>query len=326
MSAAETSRQIQVIAPSRLHFGLLSFGRPDRRQYGGVGVMVQQPAVHLELTPCPKFEVSGPLATRVTAFARHWQQWHEQTRLPGCRVTVKSIAREHVGLGVGTQLGLAVATGLNHWQHRSDTTIVDLACSVGRGLRSAIGSHGFCSGGLIVDAGKAADEDISPLQVRVELPPQWQFVLVSPRQGVGLSGERETTAFGQLDPVPEEVSQRLQDEIDQEIVPAAQQGQFGEFSRAVFRFGELAGSCFATVQGGAYHGPELIQRVAWMRSLGIEGVGQSSWGPTLFALFPDPTAAAAFVQQARQDPQGCELEYEVTCADNHGARVIDHSS
>ena len=62
-----------------------------------------------------------------------------------------------------------------------------------------------------------------------------------------------------------------------------------------------------------------------MRSLGIEGVGQSSWGPTLFALFPDATAAAEFVQQARQDPQGCELEYEVTGADNHGARVIDHS-
>ena len=86
---------------------------------------------------------------------------------------------------------------------------------------------GFVQEGLIVDAGKAADEDISPLQVRVELPEPWQFVLVSPRQGVGLSGERETMAFGQLDPVQEEVSRRLQDEIDQEIVPAAQQGQFG---------------------------------------------------------------------------------------------------
>ncbi len=325
MSAAETSRRIQVIAPSRLHFGLLSFGKVDRRQFGGVGVMVQQPAVHLEFTPFPEFEVSGPLAERVTAFARHWQQWHEQSRLPACHVTVKSIAREHVGLGVGTQLGLALATGLNHWQQRPDTTVVDLARSVGRGLRSAIGSHGFCSGGLIVDAGKAADEDISPLQVRVDLPEQWQFVLVSPPQGVGLFGERETMAFGQLDPVQEEVSRRLQDEIDQEIVPAVQQAQFGRFSRAVFRFGELAGSCFAAVQGGSYHGPELLQRVAWMRSLGIEGVGQSSWGPTLFALFPDATAAAEFVQQARQDPQGCELEYEVTGADNHGARVIDHS-
>ena len=31
------SRAVRVWAPSRLHFGLLSFGAPAERQYGGVG-------------------------------------------------------------------------------------------------------------------------------------------------------------------------------------------------------------------------------------------------------------------------------------------------
>ena len=37
------SQTLQITAASRLHFGLLSFGNPDLRQYGGVGVMVDRP-------------------------------------------------------------------------------------------------------------------------------------------------------------------------------------------------------------------------------------------------------------------------------------------
>ena len=32
--------------------------------------------------------------------------------------------------------------------------------------------------------------------------------------------------------------------------------------------------------------------VAWLRGRGVRGVGQSSWGPTIFALARDPDQAA----------------------------------
>ena len=130
-------------------------------------------------------------------------------------------------------------------------------------------------------------------------------------------------AFEQVEPVSEAISERLTNEIHQEILPAAREKQFERFARGVFRFGELAGRCFASVQGGAYHGAELIKRVDWLRSMGIEGVGQSSWGPTLFALFENESAADAFVAYAQQAPMGERLEYQVTSTDNCGASISE---
>src|SRR2546428_14106761 len=43
---------VRVQAPSRLHFGLLAFGaEASPRQFGGVGVMIQQPGNELVVRP-----------------------------------------------------------------------------------------------------------------------------------------------------------------------------------------------------------------------------------------------------------------------------------
>lgn len=323
MAANERLRQIRVEASSRLHFGLLSFGHSDCRQFGGVGVMLQKPSLELLFSASSSLDVTGKLSNRVLAFVQHWAQWHEQSELPACHIEVLSVPREHVGLGVGTQLGLSVASGLNRFFEQPELPLPELVQSVGRGARSAVGSYGFSSGGLIVDAGKMATEPMSPLESRLPIPASWRWVLICPPQGSGLSGQREGQAFEQLQPVPKALSERLRNEIQQEILPAVREHQFDRFARAVFRFGELAGSCFAAVQGGAYHGQDLIQRVDWLRSLGIEGVGQSSWGPTLFALFEDESAAEAFVTYAQQDPMGESLEYQIASTDNRGASISE---
>jgi predicted sugar kinase len=119
-------------------------------------------------------------------------------------------------------------------------------------------------------------------------------VLVQPAVASGLSGAAEQQAFDNLPPVPPEVTRQLSDEIRLHTVPAAARGDFEQFSESVYRYGRLAGQCFAAIQGGPYNGPHLEQLVDVIRSLGIRGVGQSSWGPTLFALLPDPAAAERF--------------------------------
>ena len=66
----------------------------------------------------------------------------------------------------------------------------ELALSVGRGLRSAVGTYGFVFGGLIVEQGKLPDEPISPLDCRIDLPEAWRFVLVRPLGLTGIAGPR----------------------------------------------------------------------------------------------------------------------------------------
>ena len=148
MSVVAKSNYVDIVAPSRLHFGLLSFGHSVGKQYGGVGVMVKQPSLHIRISPATEFTVTGPLSERVIEFVDRWSQAECGGQRPSCRVDVKQAPRCHIGLGSGTQLGMSLACGLNRLLDRNDTSPVQLARSIGRGRRSAIGTYGFIQGGL----------------------------------------------------------------------------------------------------------------------------------------------------------------------------------
>ena len=75
--------------------------------------MVKQPELRLEAEPAERFRADGPLAERIREFAKRWQQYVQQPELPACRLRVVAAPPTHVGLGVGTQLGLCVATLLD---------------------------------------------------------------------------------------------------------------------------------------------------------------------------------------------------------------------
>ncbi len=222
----EDFRCVQVTAPCRLHFGLLAFGGTEGRQFGGVGAMVDLAAIRLRVSQASSLTATGPAADRAVQFARAWSRFSGLDSDPCCQIDVQESAEPHSGLGIGTQLGLSVAAALNAWHGLPQPTPAELAVSVGRGLRSAIGTYGFAEGGLIVERGKLLGESIAPLDCRLSLPTDWRFVLIQRRLATGLSGTAEQHAFGQLPPVPPEVTQQLSDELRHCLVPAAARGDF----------------------------------------------------------------------------------------------------
>src|SRR6185437_12492214 len=115
--------------------------------------------------------------------------------------------------------------------------IAELARSVGRGLRSAIGLYGFAKGGLLFEAGKLSSDEISPLVGRVAVCGAWRWVLLCPREETGLHGESERLAFDRLPPVPPGITDELCSLAALEIMPAAATGDFSRFSDALYRFG-----------------------------------------------------------------------------------------
>ena len=104
------SSAVRVWAPSRLHFGLLSCA--GKHRYGGAGAMIDAPGLVLSLRRGPRLEAAGPLAERGLAFVRRWASARGLAEPPECRLDIESAPPEHAGLGTGTQLGLAVAAGL----------------------------------------------------------------------------------------------------------------------------------------------------------------------------------------------------------------------
>ncbi len=320
-----SGRVVDVTAPSRLHFGLFSFGQPDGRQNGGVGVMVDRPAVRLRISAAEELDTVGPLAERAMMFANRWADFRGVSERLPCRIEVLSAEPQHVGLGVGTQLGLSVAAGLNAFLESSTSSPAELAMSVGRGLRSAVGTYGFAHGGLIVERGKLPSERIAPLDVSLSLPSEWRFVLIRPRAGSGLWGTDEQDAFDRLPPVPREATAELIEEVRQRMVPAAATGQFDSFSDSVYRYGRVAGMCFAKVQGGPYNGRSLSELVETAQSLGVAGIGQSSWGPTLFAILSDEVRAEEFANRMTEHARPDEIEVCVAGANNQGASIEECS-
>jgi beta-ribofuranosylaminobenzene 5'-phosphate synthase len=291
---------IRVVAPSRLHFGLFHVPaagekRTCNREFGGVGLMIDAPGVVVTAKPADAWRFEGPLASRAQEFAMRFMQSLPEAEHRPFQVLVEQCPAEHTGLGVGTQLALAVTKALAVAVGCADNSVA-LATRVGRGERSAVGVHGFDCGGLLVDMGKLPGDGVSPIVAHVRLPAAWRIVLFTPPVPADWHGLRERDAFAKAqggDPIA------LQRIAETAILPAAQAGDLDGFGEAVHEFNRLAGEPFARAQGGPYSSPVIAELIADVRQIGVRGVGQSSWGPTVFAIVGDSDTALSLVLRFR---------------------------
>jgi predicted sugar kinase len=111
----------------------------------------------------------------------------------------------------------------------------------------------------------------------------------------GISGPNEADAFARLPPVPNQVTHELWRITDEAMLPALQRGDCRAFGEAVYQFGRMAGESFADVQGGPFADDAIAGLIGRIRDHGIRGVGQSSWGPTVFAICASQADAEALV-------------------------------
>jgi beta-ribofuranosylaminobenzene 5'-phosphate synthase len=308
-----------VSTPSRLHFGMLSFGQPGQRQYGGLGLMIDRPRTELRIAPAAVFETQGPTAESVRATVEVVCNRLGAEALPKCRIVVVRAPESHVGLGSGTQRALAVALAICHWFERPTSDPAWLTWLAGRGARSAVGAYGFVLGGLVLEAGKLTAEELSPLLAQCHLPDAWRVLLARPAGESGLAGDAERTAFQTLPPVPPERTQALTRLARERVFPAAQAADFTSFAAAVEEFGRTAGECFVAAQGGVFAGRKVSDLVARLQGSGAQGVGQSSWGPTVFTFFPSESAAREFHARAVRNSELAGVGWEIANPARSGA-------
>lgn len=320
---------VRVVAPCRLHFGLFHVpvdglthypdGRPVRK-FGGLGLMIDNPCVTVTAVRAESDVITGSLKARGLEFLDLAHEW------PGLRGGWELRADgppEHVGFGVGTALGLAVASVVRStfWQS-PNASVQWLAERVGRGQRSRIGTLGFRYGGFITDEGKGGDHESQKRGWRYAFPTPWRLVLVRPPTPSAWFGDRERTAFARTRPADRALSltDRLRSLAYDTVVPAVRDEDFDTFARSIFEFNRLAGEPFHDDQGGPYAGAEVACVIDELIEMGAVGVGQSSWGPTVFAFCRDADEAKRVAAQAR-DRFSSATEVAVTAANNTGARL-----
>ena len=296
----------RIVAPARLHFGLFHVptGEPTGlqghvRHFGGVGLMIEQPGTVVTVRPAASWQVEGTLASRAQVFAQRFLASLPEVTGHAFQILVERCPPEHVGLGVGTQLGLAVTKALAIELGMPSLSAAALAPRIGRGERSAVGIHGFDRGGLILEAGKLPNEAVSPLLQCVTLPESWRVVLAIPPTATGWHGDRERSAFARMRDEPTMRGEQLRSLATHDLLPAAMAADLSAFGDAVHEFNRLAGEPFAADQGGIYASPAIAELIREMAALGVKGVGQSSWGPTVFGFTASDAEARAIVVQLR---------------------------
>ena len=313
----------RIRTPSRLHFGLLGWGPQAARQFGGIGLMIDAPGIDLLVEPASTWLVEGPHAARVRHVIEHLQGKSREvgTTLPPAHIHVVAAPPEHVGLGVGTQLCLAVARAVFLLAGAGDLSVDDLARWTGRGRRSGIGLHGFEHGGLIVDGGRRNEADIPPLVARLPFPEDWSILIVRPPSESGLHGPDESRAFATLPPFTQTVTDSLCRLVLLEILPAVRERDLPAFGAALGELQAQVGACFAPAQGGIYATARAARIVDELRDLGFVGAGQSSWGPTLYAFSSLPEQElATLAERVRQQFGLDQRSVFLTRGADHGAR------
>lgn len=305
--ALATRAGVRVAAPGRLHLGFLDPAASLGRRFGSLGLVVDGFETLVDLRPANHDHDSAADAAALAELPRarhHLDVVRRALRaqghaVPALHLHLAAVLPAHAGLGSGTQLALAVGRAVCALAEVA-WPASELARLTGRGLRSGVGIAGFEQGGLLLDGGPRADGLAAMVLSRIPLPAAWRVLLALDPRARGLSGAAEKAALALLPPLPREAAAEICHEVLMRVLPGAAGGEFIPFAAGLTRMQRLLGQHFAPAQqGSAYSSPAVGRLMDWVGAQTAAATGQSSWGPTGFAILPSAEIAEAVLAGAR---------------------------
>ena len=143
--------KVYVKTPARLHLGLIDLNGDLGRLFGGLGVAIDHPNVILQAEKAQTLTVKGEKAELTRKFA---SQFLDAYGVSGkVALNVGQVIPEHIGLGSGTQLALAVATSISRLFNVEGSTH-EFAFAMGRTAAVRRRHRSVCAGRLGCGCGK----------------------------------------------------------------------------------------------------------------------------------------------------------------------------
>jgi beta-ribofuranosylaminobenzene 5'-phosphate synthase len=329
---ADALPAVTLRAPGRLHLGFFDPAGSLGRRFGSLGLVIDGFETEVVLSAAAANRVSAggvaeqAEAERASAYLQRLQ--HHSGRHEPMHLMLLRVLPAHAGFGSGTQLALAIARAFAQW-HGLVVATPALAQWLGRGARSGIGIAGFDHGGLLVDGGPGGEGvqgASAPLLSRLPLPEAWRVLVVQDSAQRGLSGADEREAIATLAPLPQAFAADICHQVLMRVLPGAACAEFAPFAAGITHIQQVLGGHFAPAQGGsAYTSAAVGRLVEWIAAAGQDAaVGQSSWGPTGFAILPSQAQAEAVVEAARAANVVAPcLTLNIVTGRNRGATVVD---
>jgi beta-ribofuranosylaminobenzene 5'-phosphate synthase len=291
------------------------------RLYGSIGVALSNPSLVVEARTSDELKIVGGDDERIKKLVEKFSKAHKVGT--GAEITVKGVIPEHVGLGSGTQLSLAIASCLSNL-NKLNIGVRELARAMGRGIMSGIGVETFRKGGFIIDGGKRINEDdeIPIVIYRQNFPEDWTFILAVPSVKRGFSGKKEEMAFKKVIPSSPKTAGEICRLLQMKMLPSLIERDIETFGQALMEVDRKVGLYFKEVQDGIYKAKVTQELVECMLGSGSHGAGQSSWGPAVYGIIEDKNATK--LESAVNDflrEKGLDGTVIRTHANNHGAEI-----
>jgi beta-RFAP synthase len=315
------SSSIYVEAPARLHLGFLDLEGGLGRRFGSLGLTINEISTKIIARPAKQFKVIGDSSGRVQKYAEKFIAYKGLASAFEIEVIEQILG--HSGLGSGTQLAIAVGTAISRLFELECKT-AEIAVLLNRGARSGIGIGGFDRGGFLVDAGRNSGCTVPPIISRLEFPSHWRVILIFDQGQKGLHGQDEDSSFASLPEFSSQTAEYLCRLILMQILPAVAEKNIDVFNLGIYELQRCIGEYFASAQGGRYTSTAVAEANNYLESLGVKGVGQSSWGPTGFAFVDSETNAHLMLRKLQSKfANNKDLNYKIVSGRNTGAQVKD---
>ena len=318
---------IQVRTSGRLHMGFFDLHGGLGRKFGSIGLSLAEPALVVEAHASQHLNVTGDASVPGTVLAKASaiaQQLATKLNLNGALdLHISQHIPEHAGLGSGTQIALAVGSAISNLYHL-DLSARKIAELSGRGRRSGIGIAAFDHGGLLIDGGRSISADanaVPPLLARYHFPEEWTILLIFDATQPGIHGEQEKLGFNQLPVFSENLAAHLCRHVLMQAMPAIVEQDLTALGHAIQVLQQHVGDYFAPVQGGRYASKLVGEVLHYLQQAGVACFGQSSWGPTGFAIFENRSRAEQYTQQLQTKFTDQALSWKICKASNQGAGI-----
>ncbi len=309
---------MKIKTPKRLHFGIIDLSRKFNREYGAFGVTLKN-GYEIEIkSGDDELEIEGSEREKKIIRDVHGKLRKKFDISEGFKISIEDSIPDHVGFGSTTQLTLGTAYGILK-KSGKEISKIEMARDLERGRFSAIGTHGFDKGGFILEGGKSREDEISPLLKRGDLPEDWRFLIICPKETKGYDEKEEKPIMEELT-VEKKYPEKICHNILMGLMPSLETDDIRSFGRHLTKIQNLVGESFSDFQDGKFH--PAINDVVKTLIENTHGGGQSSWGPTSYGLVKEDE-----INEVKEKvlSEIKEEDYRVRIGepDNEGVKVIE---
>ena len=329
--------KVRITTPCRIHLSLIDENGYTGRVDGGVGLMLDQPNVVLEVSnsadefaiECHKYYRESVHVINEKA-SKVFKLFHINNK--NFHFNLLRYYPSHVGLGSKTQLSLAIGTAISKLKNM-DIPIEEITKMVERGGTSGIGWRGFETGGFILDGGhdygigkekenflpSSASGSANPALTisKYNIPENWRFVLVIPNVKPGAYGEEEVDIFKKYTPIPRDEVNEVSHQILMKMLPGILRNDLQCFGEGLKRIQSIG---FKKIEISLQK--QIVKDLLKLfEKIGVKAYGMSSFGPSILGITDSDEEAEKLKETVEKHLNGIGGHIFLCRPNNTGAKI-----